>query len=358
MVFPTSYLPSNSQPWGREVEKRIEKTETALNRATVNNDARDNQLAAAMDRLNATVNSTKAAVDSITTVEEAVFVPGTTEINGGNIAANTIAANKISAGKMIGFDIQTNVDGQSRVALSGSNNQLEFYSGSSLFGTMSGGASIGPGGQTYNGVTVGGTLAAMSGLLASSATVVGTVDCDYLTSGSIGTGDISCGDVSGGAGTFSLGLNVLGVSYTSTINASGSVNTDGNLTRTGLSGGGTTGASFNNNGSLVRTTSSQRYKTDIAPLSILYADIMALQPCTFKRIEEVEENPETARNYPGFIAEDLADTSLDVFVFRNTEGQPEGIHYAELSAALLSALQTQNSLIENLTQRIEALENK
>jgi hypothetical protein len=86
--------------------------------------------------------------------------------------------------------------------------------------------------------------------------------------------------------------------------------------------------------------------------------MMALQPKTFKRVEEVEESPETARNYPGFIAEDLADTSLDIFVFRNEEGQPEGIHYAELSAALLSTIQTQHRMIEGLAKRVEALENK
>lgn len=348
MVFPTSYLPSNSQPWGREVEKRIEKTETALNRATVNNDARDNQLAAAMDRLNATVNSTKAAVDSITTVEEAVFVPGTTEINGGNIAANTIAANKISAGTMTGFLIQTSATG-SRVVMDGSSDQIQFYDADGdLAATMAGGF--------FNGsgiLSIGGDVAA-SDIYGAQISGTSVISDGLLSGGSLYADSVS---ITAG-GSFGSSISTAGISNTGGISSTGTISTGGGLQRTVYSGGGTTGASVDNNGTFIRTTSSQRYKTDIAPLSILYADMMALQPCTFKRIEEVEENPETARNYPGFIAEDLADTSLDVFVFRNAEGQPEGIHYAELSAALLSALQTQNSLIENLTQRIEALENK
>ena len=53
MVFPNNYLPSTSQPWGREVQKRIELAEIAISRNEKNNDARDTQLASAQDRLSA-----------------------------------------------------------------------------------------------------------------------------------------------------------------------------------------------------------------------------------------------------------------------------------------------------------------
>lgn len=358
MPFPASNLPTNAQPWGREVQKRIEATETALNRATINNDARDNQLAALLNRVNANVNS-------IITTEEAVFVPGTTQINGGNIAANTIAANKISAGDLIGFNIKTDTTGQ-RVELNGINDDIRFYNSSNeLSGSISG-ASGGPSAplidvsgllRTSSDIRAGGHISApsasISGTITSQAIVnSSTIDC---------TGTIrGYGLVRSGTGFYSDGyLDVLTTgSFGQSLSAGGTITTGGQLVRTALAGGGTTGASINDNGSLIRTTSSQRYKTDIAPLSILYTDLIALEPKTFKRNEEVEESPETAKTYPGFIAEDLADTSLDVFVFRNAEGQPEGIHYAELSAALLSAIKTQHSMIENLTSRIEALENK
>jgi hypothetical protein len=52
MPFPSNYLPSNAQPWGREVQKRIETTEATVARNERNNDARDTQLASAQLRLN------------------------------------------------------------------------------------------------------------------------------------------------------------------------------------------------------------------------------------------------------------------------------------------------------------------
>jgi hypothetical protein len=51
MAFPNNYLPSNAQPWGREVQKRIETTEATVARNERNNDARDTQLASAQARL-------------------------------------------------------------------------------------------------------------------------------------------------------------------------------------------------------------------------------------------------------------------------------------------------------------------
>ncbi len=112
MAFPNSFLPSNSLPWGREVQKRIELAETAIARNERNGDARDTQLAAAFDRLNATVLKSQEALGKVITVEEQVYYPGTTEIDGANIRANTIAANKISAGELVGFDIKTSTTGQ------------------------------------------------------------------------------------------------------------------------------------------------------------------------------------------------------------------------------------------------------
>jgi len=127
----------------------------------------------------------------------------------------------------------------------------------------------------------------------------------------------------------------------------------GAITRTALIGGGTTGASITNGGNIVRTSSSQRYKTDIQLLNIDLNDLYSLKPKTFKRKDEVEDLGEAAKVYPGFIAEELAGTSLDKFVFYSQDedgnSRPEGIHYPELTAALLLA-------IKNLNARIEALE--
>jgi hypothetical protein len=54
-VFPTSYLPTSSQPWGREVEKQLKDLDLMVTSSDINNTARDNQLASNYRRLDATV---------------------------------------------------------------------------------------------------------------------------------------------------------------------------------------------------------------------------------------------------------------------------------------------------------------
>ena len=77
MAFPTSYLPSGSQPWGREIQKRIELAEAAIARNERNNSARDTQLASAQDRLSEQLIRTNAlAVQANTTAVQAAAVAG------------------------------------------------------------------------------------------------------------------------------------------------------------------------------------------------------------------------------------------------------------------------------------------
>lgn len=192
MPFPTSNLPSNSLPWGRDVQNRIENLETNLKRSTINGEARDTQLAATMSRV-------ETAVNSVISVEEAVFVPGTTLINGGNIAANTIAANKIAVGTLTGFTIQTDTAGQ-RVVLDGVDDTIKFYNSSdALGGSIFGGGSSG---SPFVGVT--GTLTVSGGVQAS-------------------------GTISGTGASFSAGAITSGITNTGQITSTGTIKSDGLL---------------------------------------------------------------------------------------------------------------------------------
>jgi hypothetical protein len=150
------------------------------------------------------------------------------------------------------------------------------------------------------------------------------------------------------------GLQVGAINSTTTSNFT-TGNFSGALVRTALAGGGTTGASIDNSGRFIRTTSSQRYKADINPLELDIQDVYQLEPKTFKRVDEVEEIGDEAKVYPGFIAEDLAGTSLDKFVFysKDEDGndRPEGIHYAELTTALLLTIKDLNARLKVLESR-------
>jgi hypothetical protein len=125
-------------------------------------------------------------------------------------------------------------------------------------------------------------------------------------------------------------------------------------------GGGTTGASINNNGTIIRTgSSSKEIKQDIENLLIDYDDLLSLQPKRFRLKEEAEEDS-NARYYAGFIAEEIDETSLKDFVWyqtlENGNKAPAGIYYSELTAALLIAIKHQDSVVKSLTDRIENLE--
>jgi hypothetical protein len=327
--FPNSNLPTTSQPWGREVEKRVVDTAIKVDSNEVNNAARDRQLLAALNRTNLAVKNAQDAIDSIISVEEAVYYPGTTEIDGGNIRANTIAANKISAGELVGFDIKTGTTGQ-RVQMA--NSRIDFYdSGNNYAGGIFGASgpviSFSGGIGVSNASGFNGLVTMLSGL-----------------------------DVTGTLNVFSGGFSVASDSR-----CNGRITAGTFFTSEGLSGGGTTGASINNAGSIIRTTSSARYKQDIEDTLFDYEDILALQPKTFRLKEEAAED-DNARRYAGFIAEDLAGTPLDVFVAYRTnadgEREADGIYYAELTSALVSAIKHQDGMIKSLESRIEALESR
>ena len=163
----------------------------------------------------------------------------------------------------------------------------------------------------------------------------------------------------GGGYVLSTGTGAT-ITTAGSVQANGNIITDGSITRSALDGGGTTGASINNSGSIIRTTSSARYKQDIQNATFSYDDILALQPKTFKLKDEAEVD-ENARTYAGLIAEDLHKIeTLKIFVnyLKQSDGDliPDGIQYGELVSALVSAIKHQDEVITSLESRITALE--
>lgn len=321
-----NYLAADVQPWARQVQKEIDNLKSNFQSAEVNNTTRDDQLASSLRQVqSATASATQAATDAaqaaldastantnaLSALQDIVDLGsvGGPTINAGNVTAGTMSADRISGGTIDGVTI----------------------TGGSLNTTESVGRSVEIAGSSaffkYSGISVGEiTSDSVGRLLVSGNSGL------YLNGGASGSTHF-------GAGGFYVGDN-------------GDLTTTGALTRTVLIGGGTTGASITNGGNFVRTTSSERYKQDIQPLDIDLNDLYALEPKTFKRIDEVDTDGENARVYPGFIAEELAGTSLDKFVFYSEDEdgnlRPEGIHYPELTAALLLAIKDLNARIATL----------
>ena len=336
-VFPPNNLPDGAKYWARDVEKRIINAETSFQNAEINNVTRDSQVLT-------TANEALAAAVKAQTVLDGLIGLGQTG------STYSINADNINAGTITGITVQTGSSG-TRAVMSGS--KLDFYFGSTRVGDVLGDDSWSgnPAMAIRNAAGTRGfytdaTVAAIhSGLGRYFA--IGSTSASLVTPGVMV-------DYNGWAADY--------VRVTGGISASADIEANGSLRRTALAGGGTTGASINDAGNFQRTTSSARYKTDIRDLEVPYEAVLELQPKVFKRKDEFEAKGDAARDYAGFVAEELAGTDLDVFVayeqLEDGTKRPDGIYYAELTAALVSALKHQDSVIKNLTERIEALESK
>lgn len=363
-IYPNSNLPSASQPWGREIQKNVENVTAQFLSERTNNTARDAQLEASYKRLSATGIATATAVVTAQAAADAAqdAIDGLTSLGSAG-SLYDIYGDNITGGTITGTTVRTAASG-SRVVLNGTTNQLEFYYGTSLASTLSSSiydsqATLWANGNLWvTGSVTTGSLSASQFDVSGTSFFFGAVDVSAEVSAN---SLLVTGDSNLSTGSFDGALFTFGPLYATGISATGSISTDGNLNRTTLAGGGTTGASFNTNGSLIRTTSSARYKQDISNLEVSYNDVLLLNPRRFRLKEEVAENPD-AREYAGFIAEEVEETSLKIFVAYETlpdgSKRPDGIYYSELTSALAAAIKHQDTMIKALTSRIEILEGK
>jgi hypothetical protein len=343
MVYPRNNFATDAKYWGREVEKKITNLESSLQSSDINNTTRDSQLSVTAGQALIAANDAKAASDDASAAAAvannalgglvSLGADGSTyDINGGNITANTItateissayvyagtvSANNITAGTITGSTLQTAASGQ-RIDIE--TNTIDIWNSGNVKTGSIYGSSYGGNNATY---------------ISGGACVLASTAGNYLV-----------GQTGVYGASFSSENDIVAVS--------------GSLTRNALIGGGTTGASVTNGGNFVRTSSSRRYKTDIEDAEFGLDAVLQLQPKTFRLKEEVEEDPENAIRYPGLIAEDIAGTTLDIFVnyetLKDGTRRPDGVRYSELTAALVSAMKQQNTTIKTLEARLDALE--
>lgn len=118
----------------------------------------------------------------------------------------------------------------------------------------------------------------------------------------------------------------------------------------------------NSNDTLGTTTSSRRYKENIVPYSDPDNKILTVGAMKFdyKRsvLEEDAPPEDTWKNQFGMIAEDLHDAGLGHLVFYNDEGQPDAIRYEVVAVELLEVVKKQQSAIDTLIARVDALEGR
>jgi hypothetical protein len=102
-------------------------------------------------------------------------------------------------------------------------------------------------------------------------------------------------------------------------------------------------------GSLGVVASSERYKTDIAPMGSVSERLSQLRPVTF----HLKTDPSGDVQF-GLIAEEVASVYPEL-VIRDDQGKIEGVRYDELAPILLSEVQQQEKLIATQAEQLSKL---
>ena len=105
-------------------------------------------------------------------------------------------------------------------------------------------------------------------------------------------------------------------------------------------------------GFIYRSTSSLKYKRDVADATHGLAEVMQLRPVTYKGKADSDGD----KVFGGLIAEEVHAAGLNEFVSYNDKGEPDALHYGHMVSLLTKAIQEQQTIIQSLTARIEALE--
>ena len=108
----------------------------------------------------------------------------------------------------------------------------------------------------------------------------------------------------------------------------------------------------NSSGQLGVVVSSERFKTDIAPMGADSAKLLALRPVKF----HLKTDPHGAVQY-GLIAEEVAKVYPELVV-RDVTGRIDGVRYDELAPMLLNQMQEQQKALAAQDQRAAAQDAK
>jgi hypothetical protein len=412
-IFPRNNLPTDSLNWGREVERSVNNLESGFRTAEVNNVSRDAQLQSNVRRLDTTVTQlaiTTAAADAanaaaIQALEEADAAQTTaTSANATAISANATAIsanstaieantkaiealeeagaaqdeaieanNKAIEALELAQGFQLQIDAAQDEATAANNKAIEALEDADAaqadaIAALQGLGSLDEATSTYkinaSNLTVG--------TLNASVVNVTNLNASNITSGSLSADRISGGVISGVGNITSMETIFAAVNLGAGVNIAangslflgGDANIDGRILGSIGTFNATTTSTANlfvaSNGNFARSTSSRRYKADIQDMDY-GMKALELQPRTWVDIVEYEENGNSAEGLnriPGFIAEELHDLGLNELVQYNEDGQPDAVYYDRMLVAILPVIKNQQELIENLTTRLAALEDR
>jgi hypothetical protein len=101
-------------------------------------------------------------------------------------------------------------------------------------------------------------------------------------------------------------------------------------------------------GTLYRSTSSLKYKTDIVNYNKGLAEVLKMRPVYYKSINEKEKD----LTFAGLIAEEIEELELTEFVQYAKDGTPDALAYSNMVALLVKAIQEQQVQIQELKNKL------
>ncbi|MDP9091216.1 MAG: tail fiber domain-containing protein [Pseudomonadota bacterium] len=108
----------------------------------------------------------------------------------------------------------------------------------------------------------------------------------------------------------------------------------------------------NSSGQLGVVVSSERFKTDIAPMGAHSAKLQSLRPVKF----HLKTDPHGALQY-GLIAEEVAKVYPEL-VIRDETGRIDGVRYDELAPMLLNEMKEQQKVVDSQSAKIAAQDQR
>lgn len=359
VTFPNSYLSTASQPWGRIVEKQLVDLNLLVTSNEINNAARDKQLLASLNRVNAAAISAQNAADTANAA-----IAGLTSL-GSPSSSYSIAAGNITAGTLTGFTINTASYGQ-RIELGGTYpTDLKFYdSSNTITGSMRADSTQFQLQNTYQGNGLWGTGGYSKLSLNQTDAAIIVRSGSFTGSTTFTTSGLSTGTVY----AYALQSELGGVSTTGSI-SNGGFSVDSTTATSSAIYNAATSQQYNmhiqgsaNNYRMYRSTftSTRALKRDIRPLAFDKDAYINISPVVFKYVDGVLREEEKDWDIVGFIAEDFVDAGLGEHLITQPQDEDDHIslRYDKMYMFLHSVVKSQQETITNLTTRLEAMENK
>lgn len=281
-----------------------------------------------------TINGSAISLGGSVSVGTVTSVGGTGSVNGITLTGTVTSSGSLTlGGTLSNVSLTTQVTGTLPVGNGGTGTATAFTSGSIVFANTSG--IYAQDNANFNWNNTNKTLGV--GRTASSNVRI------YSKGGTTGSGAFSYyGENSAGTGCF--GIRDDGAFYTGAASLS-----PYNLT-TAAAANLVVAADYY----LYRSTSSARYKKNIVDYDRGLDAVMSLRPVYYEGKGEIDEG----KRFAGFVAEEVYDAGLTEFVVLDEEGKPDALHYGNMNALLVSALQEAVYHITILIKRVNELEKK